>query len=191
MSFFRSGGRSLLILKYGGNSILAYFFRPAECYGGHSTPGRFFRGEILCGGNSMLQHRDMPCLSVKIPKIQQQTNGVDCGLFAIANVVQTCFGSAPDKRLITHTHYLREHLIYCLERQYFVPFPKHDTKEKINRKKPYFLDISCDCRKCRLPNVLEEMVGCDARQCSVWLHRSCTNKASDDGDDWFCSPHRM
>ena len=124
--------------------------------------------------------------------IKQQTNGVDCGLFAIANVVQACFGSAPDKRLITYnTNYLREHLIYCLERQSFVPFPKHDTKEKINRKKPYFLDISCDCRKCRLPNVLEEMVGCDARQCSVWLHRSCTNKASDDGDDWFCSPHRM
>ena len=98
-----------------------------------------------------LYGRDMPCLSVKIPKIQQQTNGVDCGLFAIANVVQACFGGAPGKQLITYnTNYLRDHLIYCLERQDFSPFPKHDTKEKSTGKSPTFwtsvaIAESADC----------------------------------------------
>ena len=94
------------------------------------------------------------------------------------------------KDLITfNTRFLRDHLIYCLEKQMFIPFPKHQTKEKINRKKPYFLEISLDCSKCRLPNVLEEMVGCDTKHCEVWRHRHCASQPSDEDEDWFCSPH--
>ena len=32
-------------------------------------------------------------LQVKIPRVQQQPNSYDCGLFAIANVVEFCFSS--------------------------------------------------------------------------------------------------
>ena len=34
-------------IEIGGNSVLAYFFRPVECTGGDSTPGPIIRREIL------------------------------------------------------------------------------------------------------------------------------------------------
>ena len=46
----------------GGNSMLAYFFRPAVTRGGGNfNPGGFFGGKILYGGYSMLQqgHKDV------------------------------------------------------------------------------------------------------------------------------------
>lgn len=53
--------------------------------------------------------------------------------------------------------YLRPHPIHCLEKRRFTPFPRIETKAKLNKKKVTFIDVHCDC-KCRLPNLLEEMV---------------------------------
>ncbi|KAK3108798.1 hypothetical protein FSP39_015983 [Pinctada imbricata] len=128
---------------------------------------------------------------VKVPLVQQQNNSHDCGLHAIANLVEFCFNRFTRKQNVIYNQiYLREHLIYCLERQMFVPFPKIPPKSKINKKRVRSVRIPCDCR-CNRPNCMEEMIGCDwsTSQCDVWRHRSCTNK-TDAETDWYCSPHR-
>ena len=48
--FRKKGGKIILTFWYGGNSILAYFFRPAVTRGETLTWDGFFRGEILYGG---------------------------------------------------------------------------------------------------------------------------------------------
>ncbi|XP_078310197.1 uncharacterized protein LOC144618313 [Crassostrea virginica] len=129
-------------------------------------------------------------LTVRIPQIQQQTNSVDCGLFAIANAVQFCFSLYQGSDLLKFDEpFLRHHLLHCLEKGAFSPFPRIETKAKLNKKKITYIDVQCDC-KCILPNLMQEMIGCDApfKSCSVWRHRSCAEV--EDDDDWYCTPHR-
>jgi Ulp1 family protease len=54
---------------------------------------------------------------VKLPEVQQQTNGFDCGVYAIANLVEFCSkGSFNFKRKTNFIeNYMRSHLISCLE----------------------------------------------------------------------------
>ena len=51
---------------------------------------------------------------VKVPA--QQNGSVDCGLFAIANIVALCFGYKPSKILFRQDR-MRNHLISCLVKQ--------------------------------------------------------------------------
>ena len=77
-------------------------------------------------------------LQVKIPRVQQQPNFYDCGLFAIANVVEFCF--SPDSfnpRIIYDVSKMRQHLIECLENGKMSAFPKE--KEKSRGKLNLFL----------------------------------------------------
>lgn len=74
---------------------------------------------------------DFSKITVRIPSIQQQTNGVDCGLFAISNLVQFCYGYYIGKDLLMFDEKsLRDHLVYCLEKDLLTPFPRVETKSK-------------------------------------------------------------
>lgn len=62
---------------------------------------------------------------LKILENQQQNNGYDCGLFAIANLVEFCFNDATysyKNEFVLNK--MREHLIHCLERGEFSKFPQ-------------------------------------------------------------------
>lgn len=101
---------------------------------------------------------DYNLITVRLPQIQQQTNSIECGLFAIANTVQFCYSYYQGSDLLMYdAPYLRPHLIHCLETRRFTPFPRIETKAKLNKKKMTYIDVQSDC-KCRLPNLLEEMV---------------------------------
>ena len=63
----------------------------------------------------------------KVPA-QQQHGSVDCGLFAIANIVALCFGFEPNKILFCQDR-MRSHLISCLEGCSIV-CPKYILEEK-------------------------------------------------------------
>ena len=70
-------------------------------------------------------------LQVKIPRVQQQPNSYDCGLFAIANVVEFCF--SPDSfnpRIIYDVSKMRQHLIECLENGKNVSVSQGKRKEQ-------------------------------------------------------------
>ena len=72
-------------------------------------------------------------LQVKIPRVQQQPNSYDCGLFAIANVVEFCF--SPDSfnpRIIYDVSKMRQHLIECLENGKMSAFPRKKKRAEVN-----------------------------------------------------------
>ena len=68
-------------------------------------------------------------LKVYIPQLQQQNNGYDCGLFAIANMMEFIAnrytGLQEGKLEFEFIQCeMREHLVKCFNQQYMEPFPK-------------------------------------------------------------------
>ena len=61
-------------------------------------------------------------LKAKFSNVYMQTNGNDCGLYAIANATALAFGRDPSKEQYIPSK-LREHLIQCLENKEMRPFP--------------------------------------------------------------------
>ena len=57
---------------------------------------------------------------------QQQVNGYDCGVYAIANAYGICAGLSV-RDLKYNRGKMREHLIACLRRREFSPFPLYPT----------------------------------------------------------------
>ena len=68
-------------------------------------------------------------------------------------------------------HELRKHLCNCIEEKIFTPFPK--ISEKVNRRKNKIYHIEADCCSCKLPNLYDNMIGCE--NCDNWFHNSCAN----------------
>jgi hypothetical protein len=80
---------------------------------------------------SSIYGQGKPSMVVKLPEVQQQTNGFYCGVYAIANLVEFCSkGSFNFKRKTNFIeNYMRSHLISCLESGHFTPFPQSTTSD--------------------------------------------------------------
>ena len=80
---------------------------------------------------------------------------------------------------------MRSHLIACLEKGHFSPFPQ-STLSNTEVVKVYTRKIESICY-CGKPDVFQNMVGCEAKRgrvkCSKWVHQSCSGV-------WFCDEHR-
>lgn len=126
-------------------------------------------------------------VQVKIPRVQQQPNGIDCGLFAIANVVEFCL--APDSfntRIVYDVSKMRQHLIECLENGTLSAFPKEKERGRVKLN-----SITCKVVKipvwchCKMPEFIDNMICCENRKCKTWFHRKCVGlKAS--VSEWRC-----
>ena len=73
-------------------------------------------------------------LKVDIPQLQQQNNAYDCGLFAIANMMEFVankYSGLQEGKLEFEFIQckLREHLVKCFNQQYMEPFPKKKFKK--------------------------------------------------------------
>ena len=116
-------------------------------------------------------------LHVKIPPVQQQGNSVDCGVFAIAFMVEVCVLSSVKglSNTVFDTDMMRPHLIHCFNSKKFSPFPKkkHPSKLKLNRSVVFSIDKSCRAR-CNLPDMFDNLVCCDL--CGGWFHYGCIDK---------------
>ena len=114
-------------------------------------------------------------LQVKVPRVQQQPNSYDCGLFAIANVVEFCFNPNGFNTRVSYTvSKMREHLIECLERGNMTPFPKETVRgrSKLDSVTCKVVKIPIWCR-CKMPECIDNMVACENRKCRTWFHRKC------------------
>ena len=64
-------------------------------------------------------------VTVKIPRVKQQPNSYDCGVFALASLVDFCFNPATfNFRTCYLVSEMRSHLLNCLEKKINVAFPK-------------------------------------------------------------------
>ena len=89
-------------------------------------------------------------LAVELPPVQIQ-RGVDCGLFAIAFATDIAEGNDPS--FISYNQDLmREHLLHCLERQRFTPFPRQQKPAWFSRGHDVHIYVFCNRITC--PRVL-------------------------------------
>ncbi|PJE77789.1 hypothetical protein CI610_03284 [invertebrate metagenome] len=119
-------------------------------------------------------------IPVKILDVQDQNNGYDCGLFAIANMVEFCFkGNSFKQKTNFIENQMRDHLIWCLDKGYFMPFPQFvKIASQLKKASNNSITINCSC-SCGFPDWMDEMIGCDWRtgriHCKTWKHKECAN----------------
>ena len=88
-------------------------------------------------------------LQVIFPNVALQTNGYDCGLYAVANATALAYGRDPT----THVYIprmMRSHLYKCFENKHIEPFPMANTKAKQKKQKKVF-DVPLYC-VCNMPD---------------------------------------
>ena len=86
------------------------------------------------------------CTSI-FPHIQQQTNSVDCEIFAIANAVQFCFSYYHGNELIKYdTPYMRDHFLHCREQERFSSFLRIEKKEKETHSHRFYAIANVICQ---------------------------------------------
>ena len=91
-----------------------------------------------------LAHKDNILMVEQMP-VQQQQNGKDCRLFAIAYAFHAALGDD-----VTIMHFdiskMGQHLIYCLDREELSPFPMEEDKplETCDRSR-FYISLHCTC----------------------------------------------
>ena len=85
-------------------------------------------------------------IKVKIASVQQQSNGIDCGVFSIAFVQSILLGD--DISLISYDQVrLRSHLLQCLLRNKLSPFPPALATVKRCKARTIEIPVYCNCRQ--------------------------------------------
>ena len=130
-----------------------------------------------CQKNGQLLITQMP--------VQQQDNGRDCGLFAIAFAYHAAQGDDLTSLNFDSTR-MRKHLTDCFKREELSPFPLQDG-EALKQCAGRRLHIPLHCT-CSLPKSYDKMVECYC--CEKLYHRKCVS-VSDTNDPWFCSECTM
>ncbi|CAB4017793.1 Hypothetical predicted protein [Paramuricea clavata] len=74
-----------------------------------------------------LLHEELDHIKIHIKASQQQSNGVDCGVFAISCATNLLYGKDPCKVNIKES-LMRGHLVNCLVRNVLSPFLQEDEK---------------------------------------------------------------
>ena len=74
-------------------------------------------------------------LQILRPHVQQQHNGVDCGIFAIAFATEFVYKQYAGNELIEFDRpKMRDHLLECFQSQNLTPFPKMKRKMRLKNK---------------------------------------------------------
>jgi hypothetical protein len=111
-----------------------------------SSPGHPWRNEhVLSCMSSLLQspEKEMTCI---IKDCQRQSNGYDCGVFAIAFATSLAFGEDPAKRMYDPQKLL-PHLVQCMDSGKLTPFPSVPSRATRTHETVEAELLYCTCRK--------------------------------------------
>ena len=92
-----------------------------------------------------LAHCSVSVLGIILPSVQQQPNGVDCSLLAIAFADDILNRSAETGKRFD-VGKMRSHLLKCLEEEEFTLFPRSHKHTKLSKGHIIYVDIYCICR---------------------------------------------
>ena len=106
-------------------------------------------------------------VTIQYVDVQWQSNGYDCGLFALANATALCDGTDPSTLSFDQSK-MRQHFLACIEKNNLQQFPVRGQRRII--RPPHIQKVEVFC-VCRLPDDGSEMIQCC--QCQEWFHTSC------------------
>ena len=106
-------------------------------------------------------------IDVIIQPVMQQTNAVDCGVYAIAYATSLCLGDDPCYLKLNRRN-IRQHLWQCILAEKMTSFPSSRCSIQGNPLKVQ-IPIFCSCRRPYEANQL--MAECS--KCSKWFHQEC------------------
>ena len=130
-------------------------------------------------------------LNISRLSVQQQVGVHDCGLFAIAYAVETCYGNDVQKALFDQK-LMRKHLHDCFNSGVLTPFPQQVKPQSVHvlrsvRKAERF-KVYCTCKMPKEFN--KKMISCD--QCHAWFHYKCVNlRLNQHPKIWKCPSHSL
>ena len=124
-------------------------------------------------------------ITINYMDVQWQSNGYDCGLFALANAAMLCNAMNPTKFTLDQGQ-MRKHLANCFETGRFTVFPIRGRRRKISPPHMETFPIYCICR---LPDDGSQMIECD--KCQNWFHTNCVRATraalAQPSAPWHCS----
>ena len=131
-------------------------------------------------------------LGIILPSVQQQPNGVDCGVFAIAFAVDILNGFAEiGKRFDVGK--MRSHLLKCLEEEEFTLFPRSHKHTKLSKGHIIYVDIYCICKSPFYEEDSkrdEKLLMAECVKYGEWYHRICLEIPScvfiNESVEWKC-----
>nr|XP_047133813.1 uncharacterized protein LOC124811932 [Hydra vulgaris] len=131
-------------------------------------------------------------LTVRVLPVQQQTNGVDCGLFALAFAQHIAYTSSNPSFVAFDSHMMRKHLLQSITENNLNDFPK--TKKSVKFCKEKVFSLHCTCRQLWMPlnkfekNSFRDIVQCN--NCEDWFHGICQglleNVLKNENLEWSC-----
>jgi len=112
-------------------------------------------------------------LKVQFANVAMQTNGYDCGIYAIANATALAHGIDAATQVYI-PKLMRKHLFDCLEKNLLTPFPVAQSKKRRNAVKKC-IDVALFCI-CHMPDTRSTYVFCDI--CGNEFHPLCVRLTS-------------
>jgi len=111
---------------------------------------------------------ELTSLSVQMMNVQRQSNGVDCGVLAIAIAFELCSGRDPCGVKFAETVSIRKHLATCLESCNISAFPTVSTR-RCTQKVKMTQKVALVC-VCRLPRD-RGLVMAKCKKCRKLFHQ--------------------
>nr|XP_047131872.1 uncharacterized protein LOC124810909 isoform X1 [Hydra vulgaris] len=150
-------------------------------------PGEIFLFDSLFHGSvsfdtkrqiCSILHCDLKYIVIKVLPIQQQTNGVDCGMYAITWARQILEAKGVPSTTITfEQNKMRKHLLHCILNSQLDVFPLAVNSNGFRRcgAKTFRVLLHCSCRMFWSPKddkiFNRQMAQCNT--CQKWYHREC------------------
>ena len=107
-------------------------------------------------------------IQINIKPVGQQSNGTDCGVYAIAFATALCYGHDPCMEKFNRRH-IRKHLWKCFTEEYMQYFPsKPQSPPGVSKK----VRVAIYCH-CRLPFNHQEDAMVECATCKKWFHQNC------------------
>ena len=76
---------------------------------------------------------------------------------------------------------MREHLVKCLERGLFEPFPRNKVTPRFRKRQNYDIRLFCSCSR---PECWDDMIQCEL--CDEWFHLTCEGLETAPEGEWLC-----
>ena len=114
-------------------------------------------------------------LKIVVLPVHQQSNAIDCGLFALAFIHYILSEKKTPVEVNFDTSKMRRHLLHCLVENELSQFPRSDGNHRKCIHKTISIALFCNCIMpwTKSDNKIfdKQMVKCDG--CCEWFHRMC------------------